>query len=101
MNVARLLRPRHLLSRHLPFSSCPPLSRPLTAPPFLPVNGTIDQKLDFLMVKAVELNKALAGINVQLRFLTAGIGTICASEAGLLVWYIQDSIKEKRKSKGA
>ncbi|KAK6522483.1 hypothetical protein TWF694_007141 [Orbilia ellipsospora] len=108
MNVARLLRPRHLFSRS-PLSRSPlPLPRHFTAPPSLPINGTMDQKIEFLMIKAIDLNKAIATIHVQLRYLTigmsataAGVGAIFASGGGLLIWYIQDSIEERRKSKDA
>ncbi|KAK6522484.1 hypothetical protein TWF694_007141 [Orbilia ellipsospora] len=59
MNVARLLRPRHLFSRS-PLSRSPlPLPRHFTAPPSLPINGTMDQKIEFLMIKAIDLNKVI------------------------------------------
>ncbi|KAF3315867.1 hypothetical protein TWF173_003064 [Orbilia oligospora] len=63
----------------------------------LPVNSTMDQKMDFVVAKLVEFNikltelntkltelnksvaKSVTRIDVQLRYLNAGVGTICAS----------------------
>ncbi|KAF3213484.1 hypothetical protein TWF679_005300 [Orbilia oligospora] len=94
MNVAFILRPRPLFSRNLlsrrPLSRRPislPLSslsqRPTPQMP-LPVNGIMDQRMDFVMAKIIELNKSVAKIDVQLWYLNAGVGGICIGGLMLL-----------------
>ncbi|KAK6337049.1 hypothetical protein TWF718_009835 [Orbilia javanica] len=89
MNVARLFRPRHFPARPL-------LSRPLATPRAPPINGTIQQQLNFLIV---EPDKALGKINVKLGFINIAMGGIYAAGAGLLVWFIQDTITESKKNR--
>ncbi|KAF3189125.1 hypothetical protein TWF788_011246 [Orbilia oligospora] len=50
----------------------------------LPVNGIMDQRMDFVMAKIIELNKSVAKIDVQLWYLNAGVGGICIGGLMLL-----------------
>ncbi|KAK6507833.1 hypothetical protein TWF481_006254 [Arthrobotrys musiformis] len=78
MNAARLIHPRLIrpspllsrpllsrpsLVRHLPSRSLTDICRPVTNPPSLPIDSNIDQKLDFIVAKLTEINKAVAGLN--------------------------------------
>ncbi|KAK6519770.1 hypothetical protein TWF506_000068 [Arthrobotrys conoides] len=101
MNVTFLLRPRPLFSRNL--LSRRPLSLPLSSlsqrsTPQMPVpfNGTMDQKIDFVMAKLIKLNKSVSKIDVQLRYLNAGVGGICAGGGLTLLGWLYTTPDEQK-----
>ncbi|KAK6329624.1 hypothetical protein TWF730_006172 [Orbilia blumenaviensis] len=97
MNVARALHSRYLpprpllprpaLSRYLLPGPRPSTARSLANSPPPPINGTMQQQIDKDQFNA--------------RFFSTTMVGIYAFGDGLVIWFIQDSIKEGRKSKDA
>ncbi|EPS45125.1 hypothetical protein H072_867 [Dactylellina haptotyla CBS 200.50] len=93
----------HERSHLLPLLCIPSYQYPM------PLHGTIDQKMEYVitrmdhvvsqmevvMSRLSELNKSMAVMQGQLRYLSACVASICASGLGLLMWYIKGSIEAK------
>ncbi|KAK6507779.1 hypothetical protein TWF481_006202 [Arthrobotrys musiformis] len=59
----------------------------------------MDQKLDFAVVKLLDIEKTVASMGGQVRFLSALVCVLSATGAGMLGLFIPDLIGGTRKSR--
>ncbi|KAF3278815.1 hypothetical protein TWF970_004359 [Orbilia oligospora] len=58
----------------------------------------MDQRMDFVETKLLELNKSVVKIDVQLWYLNVAVGGICVGGLMLLGCFITNSVSKRSKN---